>query len=113
MSYDTILLAVEVGVARLTLNRPDKLNSFNVAMHLEVRDALARVRTDKSARVLVLTGAGRGFCAGQDLADRAVAPGAAPVEGDETVELREIGGLIGHPTEAVMRLQDEGSALAV
>lgn len=86
MSYENILFAIEDGVARLTLNRPDKLNSFNVAMHLEVRDALARVKADKSARVLVLTGAGRGFCAGQDLGDRAVAPGSAPVDLGESVE---------------------------
>jgi 2-(1,2-epoxy-1,2-dihydrophenyl)acetyl-CoA isomerase len=86
MRHENILFAIEDGVARLTLNRPDKLNSFNVAMHLEVRDALARVKADKSARVLVLTGAGRGFCAGQDLGDRAVAPGSAPVDLGESVE---------------------------
>jgi len=63
------------GVATLTLNRPDKLNSFTVAMHLEVRDALARVKADNTVRVLVLTGAGRGFCAGQDLNDPAMAEG--------------------------------------
>ncbi|HUX68273.1 MAG TPA: 2-(1,2-epoxy-1,2-dihydrophenyl)acetyl-CoA isomerase PaaG [Terriglobales bacterium] len=71
--YQTIAFAVGDGVARLTLNRPEKLNSFNVAMHLEVRDALAR--SAEGARVLLLTGAGRAFCAGQDLGDRAVAPG--------------------------------------
>src|SRR5262245_3757261 len=74
MSYETILYSVEAGVARITLNRPDKLNSFNGQMHAEVRAALARLATD-GARTLVLTGAGRGFCAGQDLGDRAVAPG--------------------------------------
>jgi 2-(1,2-epoxy-1,2-dihydrophenyl)acetyl-CoA isomerase len=51
-----------------------------------VRDALERLAADPRARVLVLTGAGRGFCAGQDLADRAVAPGAAPVDLGESVE---------------------------
>src|SRR6266404_2210538 len=74
MSYETILFSVDAGIARLTLNRPDKLNSFNVAMHTEVRQALERL-PEAGARVLVLTGAGRGFCAGQDLGDRAVAPG--------------------------------------
>jgi len=49
-------------------------------MHGELRDALSRVATEGDARVLLLTGAGRGFCAGQDLSDRAVAPGAAPVD---------------------------------
>lgn len=78
MDYRNILFEAGDGIARLTLNRPDRLNSFNVAMHEEVRDALDRVArgvADRSVRVLVLTGAGRGFCAGQDLSDRAVAPG--------------------------------------
>ena len=74
MNYESILYLVEDGVAILTLNRPDRLNSFTQAMHLEVRDALDKLQADKSVRVLVLTGAGRGFCAGQDLGDRAVAP---------------------------------------
>src|SRR6478609_27478 len=80
MSYENILFSIEGGIARLTLNRPDRLNSFNDAMHAEVRDAVGRVRADPSVRVLLLTGAGRGFCAGQDLGDRAVAPGADPVD---------------------------------
>lgn len=80
--YETILFDVIDGVARLTLNRPDRLNSFTVAMHGEVADALSRVETGGEARVLVLTGAGRGFCAGQDLNDRAVSPGAAVDLGD-------------------------------
>jgi 2-(1,2-epoxy-1,2-dihydrophenyl)acetyl-CoA isomerase len=74
MAYQHILFGVERGIARLTLNRPDKLNSFNVAMHLEVQEALKQV-VSQAARVLVITGAGRGFCAGQDLGDRAVTPG--------------------------------------
>lgn len=72
--YRHILFQLEGGIARLTLNRPDKLNSFNETMHLEVREALHRAR---EARVLVLTGAGRAFCAGQDLGDRAMAADAA------------------------------------
>jgi 2-(1,2-epoxy-1,2-dihydrophenyl)acetyl-CoA isomerase len=71
MSYETILFEVQNGTARLTLNRPEKLNSFNVQMHKEVKDALEHL---ECARSLVLTGAGRGFCAGQDLSDRAVTP---------------------------------------
>ena len=71
MTYETI--SFEPGpVARITLNRPDRLNSFTAHMHEELRDALASLG---DARVVVLTGAGRGFCAGQDLNDRAVAPG--------------------------------------
>ena len=73
MSYQTIQYSLEAAVARLTLNRPERLNSFNGEMHAEVRDAIGRVAKD-GARVLVLTGAGRGFCAGQDLGDREVAP---------------------------------------
>jgi 2-(1,2-epoxy-1,2-dihydrophenyl)acetyl-CoA isomerase len=80
MPYETILF--EPGpVARITLNRPDRLNSFTVRMHNELRDVLANLG---DARVVVLTGAGRGFCAGQDLNDRAVAPGKA-IDLGETV----------------------------
>ncbi len=86
MQYDNILFATGGGIARLTLNRPDRLNSFNEAMHTEVRDALARVRADASPRVLLITGAGRGFCAGQDLNDRAVAPGGEPVDLGASIE---------------------------
>jgi 2-(1,2-epoxy-1,2-dihydrophenyl)acetyl-CoA isomerase len=86
MTYDNVLYSIDGGIARLTLNRPDRLNSFNDAMHAEVRDALSRVRADASARVLLLTGAGRGFCAGQDLSDRAVAPGEAPVDLGASIE---------------------------
>ena len=73
MSYQTILFELSGGIARLTLNRPERLNSFTTEMHAEVRGALAEVRA-REARVLVITGAGRGFCAGQDLTDRAVSP---------------------------------------
>jgi 2-(1,2-epoxy-1,2-dihydrophenyl)acetyl-CoA isomerase len=85
MSYETIMFDVERGIARLTFNRPDKLNSFNVAMHGDVRHALGQL-AEKNARVLVLTGAGRGFCAGQDLSDRAVAPGAQRVDLGRSIE---------------------------
>ena len=86
MSYENILFSIDAGIARLTLNRPDRLNSFNDAMHAEVRDALAQTKTDASVRVLLLTGAGRGFCAGQDLGDRAVAPGGEPVDLGASIE---------------------------
>ena len=58
MSYQNILFDISGGIARLTLNRPERLNSFNSAMHAEVRAALAAVKTG-GARVLVITGAGR------------------------------------------------------
>ncbi len=85
MSYGTILFSVDGGIARLTFNRPDKLNSFNTEMHGEVRHALARL-SESGARVLVLTGAGRGFCAGQDLGDRAVAPGSQGIDLGESID---------------------------
>src|ERR1700735_869283 len=87
MSYETILFEVDSGIARLTLNRPDKLNSFNTQMHGEVRQALSSI-PESGARVLVLTGAGRGFCAGQDLGDRAGAPGSQGVDLGESLENR-------------------------
>jgi 2-(1,2-epoxy-1,2-dihydrophenyl)acetyl-CoA isomerase len=68
--YATILFEIADSVATLTLNRPDKLNAFTDTMHAELRDALQRVRGDASVRALVITGAGRGFCAGQDLSER-------------------------------------------
>jgi 2-(1,2-epoxy-1,2-dihydrophenyl)acetyl-CoA isomerase len=81
MAYETIDFKAGL-IARITLNRPDRLNSFTVQMHEELRDALGNLG---EARVLVITGAGRGFCAGQDLNDRAVAPGQA-IDLGETVE---------------------------
>src|ERR1700727_462085 len=85
MSYETILFEVDSGIARLTLNRPDKLNSFNTQMHGEVRRALDSL-PGSGARVLVLTGAGRRLCAGQDLGDRAVAPGAQGIDLGESID---------------------------
>jgi 2-(1,2-epoxy-1,2-dihydrophenyl)acetyl-CoA isomerase len=70
--YQTILLQRDNRVAKITLNRPDKLNSFNVQMHEELQNALDSIATDGETRCVLLTGAGRGFCAGQDLGDRAV-----------------------------------------
>ncbi|MDO5606464.1 MAG: 2-(1,2-epoxy-1,2-dihydrophenyl)acetyl-CoA isomerase PaaG [Paracoccus sp. (in: a-proteobacteria)] len=67
---ETVLVALEDGVLRLTLNRPDKLNSFNPEMHLALRAGLERARDDAQVRAVLLTGSGRGFCAGQDLGDR-------------------------------------------
>jgi 2-(1,2-epoxy-1,2-dihydrophenyl)acetyl-CoA isomerase len=85
VSYRNILFETADGIARLTLNRPERLNSFNTEMHAEVRAALASLK-DQPARVLVITGAGRGFCAGQDLSERAVAPGGAPPDLAASIE---------------------------
>jgi 2-(1,2-epoxy-1,2-dihydrophenyl)acetyl-CoA isomerase len=86
MSYQTIDYAVAAGIARLTLNRPERLNSFNTLMHQEVRHALTALAADTEARVLILTGAGRGFCAGQDLGDRPSVPAGAPADLGESIE---------------------------
>ena len=67
---DTVLVMQEAGVLTLTLNRPDKLNSFNEAMHLALRAGFERATADPAVRAVLLTGSGRGFCAGQDLGDR-------------------------------------------
>ena len=67
---DTILTSLSVGVLTVTLNRPDRMNAFTEEMHLALRAALDRARTDEAIRAVLLTGAGRGFCAGQDLGER-------------------------------------------
>ena len=83
MAYETIILEESDGVSRITLNRPDRLNSFTAHMHEELRGALHECA---EARVIVLTGAGRGFCAGQDLNERAVSIGDRPADLGITVE---------------------------
>ncbi|MFB4204096.1 1,2-epoxyphenylacetyl-CoA isomerase [wastewater metagenome] len=86
MSYETIEYAVEAGVATLTLNRPKALNSFNAQMHEEVRAAIKSAERDEGVRCLLITGSGRGFCAGQDLSDRNVAPGGDAPDLGESIE---------------------------
>jgi 2-(1,2-epoxy-1,2-dihydrophenyl)acetyl-CoA isomerase len=74
-----ILSEVEQGVMTITLNRPDRLNSFNDLMHQQLAECLKQAERDDNVRCLLITGAGRGFCAGQDLNDRNVDPsGPAP-----------------------------------
>ena len=86
MSGETILFDSDGGVARITLNRPDRLNSLTAAMHEELAEVLTDAAESAEVRAVLLTGAGRGFCAGQHLADRAVAPGGAPVDLGASVE---------------------------
>lgn len=81
-----VTLDLHDGIARITLNRPEKLNSLHAAMHEELREAIAKVRSSEDARALILTGAGRAFCTGQDLAERVVPPGAAPIDLGESIE---------------------------
>ena len=83
MNYETIEFKLDDHVARITLNRPDRLNSFTAQMHQELRSALADAA---EARVVILTGAGRAFCAGQDLNERSVAADDRPVDLGTTVE---------------------------
>jgi len=67
--FECITIGFHNGVAWLTLNRPDKLNSFTETMHREITDVMSRVQKSVDVRCLVITGAGRAFSAGQDLAD--------------------------------------------
>ena len=83
--FQTILFELQDNIARLTLNRPDKLNSFTEAMHLEMREALNQVKENR-ARVLLITGAGRAFCAGQDLGERQPGPGKNAVDLGDSIE---------------------------
>ena len=90
MEEALVLVTHDAGVRTLTLNRPKALNSFTAAMHAELASALAAAAGDPDVRCVVLTGSGRGFCAGQDLADPAVAPnpepGGTPTDVGATVE---------------------------
>ncbi|MBV9753432.1 MAG: 2-(1,2-epoxy-1,2-dihydrophenyl)acetyl-CoA isomerase [Hyphomicrobiales bacterium] len=81
-----VLVESRQGYRVITLNRPSRLNSFNEAMHLALRAALVEAEGDKSCRSVLLTGAGRGFCAGQDLSDRVMGEGAEPPDLGRTIE---------------------------
>jgi 2-(1,2-epoxy-1,2-dihydrophenyl)acetyl-CoA isomerase len=81
--FESIIVEHHGSIARITLNRPDRLNSFTAAMHEDLKNAIDEIG---DAKVVVLTGAGRGFCAGQDLNDRAVSSGGHPVDLGMTVE---------------------------
>jgi 2-(1,2-epoxy-1,2-dihydrophenyl)acetyl-CoA isomerase len=81
--FESIIVEHHGSIARITLNRPDRLNSFTAAMHEDLKNASDEIG---DAKVVVLTGAGRGFCAGQDLNDRAVSSGGHPVDLGMTVE---------------------------
>jgi 2-(1,2-epoxy-1,2-dihydrophenyl)acetyl-CoA isomerase len=81
MDEAPILVDKRAGYRVITLNRPQRLNAFTEAMHVALRDALAEAEDDASCRALLLTGAGRGFCTGQDLNDRLARPGEMIVLG--------------------------------
>ncbi|PID45178.1 MAG: 2-(1,2-epoxy-1,2-dihydrophenyl)acetyl-CoA isomerase [Proteobacteria bacterium] len=85
MSYNTIELQIDAGIATLALNRPNSLNSFNGEMLKELHAAFDTIQADKSLRCLVITGNGRGFCAGQDLSDDDVS-GDNPINLGDSLE---------------------------
>lgn len=87
-SRQPLLAAVENGVMTLTLNRPDKLNAFNAMLHEALAAAFARAAADTEVRAVLMTGAGKGFCAGQDLTDRALAPGQGRPDLGESLDQR-------------------------
>jgi len=87
MKYQYIEFSIKNGVALLRLNRPDSLNSFTTEMHSEVRSALTLAANDQAVRAVLLTGNGRGFCAGQDLNDRTVAPGDQMPDLGDSIEI--------------------------
>jgi 2-(1,2-epoxy-1,2-dihydrophenyl)acetyl-CoA isomerase len=76
----SVLVSLDSGVLSITLNRPEKLNAFNPDVHKLLREAIERAAADAQVRAVLLTGAGRGFWAGQDLSERDVSPGAAPID---------------------------------
>ncbi len=88
-SHQSVLLeSLESGVLTLTLNRPERLNAFNLAMHAALAAAIGRAAANDECRAVLLTGAGKGFCAGQDLSDRAVTAGEGRPDLGESIEKR-------------------------
>lgn len=85
---ESILAERDEALLIITLNRPDRLNAFTAEMLERFNEVLAEATADAGIRAVLLTGAGRGFCAGQDLNDRVIAPGAAPPDLGESLERR-------------------------
>lgn len=73
--YETLLVTKRSGVVELTLNRPERLNAFNKVMHAELKQALKEIERLQDLRLLIISGAGRGFCSGQDLEERRIPEG--------------------------------------
>lgn len=85
---DGILVTMDEGLCSITLNRPDRLNAFTAAMLNRFNATLEDAAADERVRAVLITGAGRGFCAGQDLNDRSVTPGDAAPDLGESLENR-------------------------
>ena len=83
-----LLESLDGGVLTLTLNRPDRLNAFNVALHEALAEAVSGAAENEACRAVLVTGAGKGFCAGADLTDRAIAPGGARPDLGESLDKR-------------------------
>lgn len=86
MQFTAILFDKSDGVATITLNRPERLNAFTSAMHAEIRAAMDDVEKDPTVRALLITGSGRGFCAGQDLAEPVMSSGGGDLDVGSTLE---------------------------
>jgi 2-(1,2-epoxy-1,2-dihydrophenyl)acetyl-CoA isomerase len=107
MPYEYITYEANQGVATITLNRPDVLNSFNIPMAAELQDALRLAAEDDAIRAVLLTGAGRAFCAGQDLAE------AAPTDGSPAPPIAEIVRRTYNPTVRAIRALEKPVVCAV
>jgi len=78
MTYETILYEIAERICTITLNRPDRLNAWTRQMHLDLKDAMQKAGADEDVRAIILTGAGRGFCAGADMGGlQAIGAGAS------------------------------------
>ncbi|SIQ60849.1 short chain enoyl-CoA hydratase /Enoyl-CoA hydratase [Paracoccus thiocyanatus] len=104
---ETVLTVLADGVLVATLNRPDKLNAFNDQMHLALRAAFQRAHDDAAVRAVLLTGTGRGFCAGQDLGDR------DPRKGGQAVDLGHTLDTFYNPTLRLIRSLEKPVVCAV
>ena len=79
MAYEAVLYDVADCICTITLNRPEKLNAWTRQMHLDLKHAMHKAGADPDVRAIILTGAGRGFCAGADMGGlQAIGAGAGP-----------------------------------
>ena len=84
MAYETVLYEVADHLCTITLNRPEKLNAWTRQMHLDLKDAMQKAGADEGIRAIILTGAGRGFCAGADMGGLQAIGAGAPASDRST-----------------------------